>query len=350
MKKLFCIFISLCFLVVASCTTHSRKTNKPHGFTEANTIATTPIKNQGRSPLCWIYAMLATIESDRLAEGDSVNLSADYLARMYLADQAMRSHFSGKEPNLRGMMTMTPHLMERYGAVPYDSYHNTDATNYNTLMRKVALLASHRQLLSQYQQQLSSLLDTEIGYLPRHVFMLGAEYTPQEFAHSVYQPSEWIALTSFTHHPFGTTFCLETPDNNMGDEFLNVPLDSMTTYIERSLSHGRPVCWEGDISEPGFDAQNGIATIADGSMAIDAKARQKAFEMRQTTDDHCMALVGMAKGKDGNTYFLAKNSWGDIGRRHGFIVMSKQYLMMKTIAVMIRRSAIDGSISQRKRI
>ena len=43
---------------------------------EAFTIETmnkiTPVKDQGRSPLCWVYAMLATIESDRLAEGDSV--------------------------------------------------------------------------------------------------------------------------------------------------------------------------------------------------------------------------------------------------------------------------------------
>ena len=34
----------------------------------------TPVKDQGRSPLCWLYAMLAVVESDRLMLGDSVNL------------------------------------------------------------------------------------------------------------------------------------------------------------------------------------------------------------------------------------------------------------------------------------
>ena len=42
-------------------------------------VKTTPVKNQGSSNLCWVYAMLATIESDRLMEGDSVNLSPQYI-------------------------------------------------------------------------------------------------------------------------------------------------------------------------------------------------------------------------------------------------------------------------------
>ena len=346
MKKLFCIFISLAIMLLSSCNTNKSNTDKLHGFTHATTIATTPIKNQGRSPLCWIYAMLATIESDRLADGDSVNLSADYLARMYLADEAIKSHFRGKSPNLRGMMTMTPRLMERYGCMPYDSYHAYKPVNYSALCRKVGNLASMRILLADYCDKLSNLLDVEIGYLPTHVYMLGAEYTPREFAHSVYQPSEWVALTSFTHHPYGESFCLETPDNVMNDTFLNVPLDSMMTYIERSLNCGRPVCWEGDISENGFDAKQGIAKLENEDVAVDAHKRQKAFETRQTTDDHCMALVGMAKGKDGNTYFLAKNSWGNTGKKHGFIIMSKKYMMMKTIAVVLRRQMVGSAVSR----
>src|SRR3712207_7203455 len=41
-------------------------------------LKTTPVKNQGMSDLCWAYAMLATIETEHLMQGDSVNLSADY--------------------------------------------------------------------------------------------------------------------------------------------------------------------------------------------------------------------------------------------------------------------------------
>lgn len=35
-----------------------------------------------------MYGMLATIESERLMRGDSVNLSPDYLARLWLSDEA----------------------------------------------------------------------------------------------------------------------------------------------------------------------------------------------------------------------------------------------------------------------
>ena len=34
------------------------------------------VKNQGESSLCWIYAMLATIESEHMMQGDSVDGAA----------------------------------------------------------------------------------------------------------------------------------------------------------------------------------------------------------------------------------------------------------------------------------
>lgn len=70
--------------------------------------------------LCWDYAMLATIETERLQLGDSVNLSPDYLARLWLQDQARTYYLTrGRvKITLRGMMPMTLHLMERYGINP----------------------------------------------------------------------------------------------------------------------------------------------------------------------------------------------------------------------------------------
>lgn len=86
-------------------------------------LKTTPVKDQGKSELCWDYAMLATIETERLQLGDSVNLSPDYLARLWLQDQARTYYLTrGRvKVSLRGMMSMTLHLMERYGIQPFDS-------------------------------------------------------------------------------------------------------------------------------------------------------------------------------------------------------------------------------------
>lgn len=55
-------------------------------FTDELRLATTPVKNQGASSVCWMYAMLSTIETDRLSQGDSVNLSVAFPLRRYIEE------------------------------------------------------------------------------------------------------------------------------------------------------------------------------------------------------------------------------------------------------------------------
>ena len=81
--------LPLCLALVLACSC-SRHTPEGATFTIETLNKTTPVKDQGRSPLCWLYAMLATIESDRLMMGDSVNLSPHFVARAMLADMATR--------------------------------------------------------------------------------------------------------------------------------------------------------------------------------------------------------------------------------------------------------------------
>ena len=61
-------------------------------FIQEVRLTATPVKDQGRSPLCWVYAVLATIETEHAAQGDSVNLSPDYTARCRLAALARRCY------------------------------------------------------------------------------------------------------------------------------------------------------------------------------------------------------------------------------------------------------------------
>lgn len=74
-------------------------------------ISTTPIKDQGESELSWAYAMLATIESEHIMKGDSVNLSVAYIARMMLQEKAIEYYLSqGSKPiSMRGMASMLIH-------------------------------------------------------------------------------------------------------------------------------------------------------------------------------------------------------------------------------------------------
>ena len=317
-------------------------------FTDEVVIKTTPVKNQGRSPLCWAYAMLATIESERLMLGDSLELSPDYYGRMFLKDEAREYFFSNKkgEISMRGTSSMLLNLLNRYGALPYTSFYNERPINYNVLVRKAGQVVDTAPGLDKMNERLERLLDDHIGYLPAAVFMFGMEYTPGQFAESVCLPGEYLSLTSFTHHPFGERFVLELPDNQMRDSFMNVPIDTLMYRVERAIRYGHPVCWEGDITEPGFNFQEGRAVVMhkqpmflNKKKEITQADRQRAFERRETTDDHCMELCGLARDKEGQKYFKAKNSWGRTGRYRGFMYLSYDYVKLKTIAFYMSKTA-----------
>ena len=331
MKKT--VFLFLSFLVLISCEKQRGKVNvSEEKFTVELRLPTTPVKDQGSSSLCWVYAMLATLETEHIMRGDSVNLSPDYVARMYLSEQANRRRLLPnkvvqKEAGIttRGMCTMALDLIQTYGLQHYDAYRHKPNMDYNVLCRKL-----------DYGNDTEKLLDRYIGPLPNQVFMLGALYTPLEFAHSVCTDDEYIALTSFTHHPYGQRFPLEVPDNYFHNTFLNVPLDTMMNRIVHSLRSGHPVCWEGDTSEPGFLFGEGYAVLKNEKKKVTAERRQASFEARRTTDDHVMEIVGLAHDQHGRRFFLCKNSWGTANRYHGFMFLSENYVRMKTIAVVLR--------------
>ena len=331
MKK--SIFIFLTCLVLVSCGQQRSRVDIPkEKFTIDLRLPTTPVKDQGSSSLCWVYGMLATLETEHIMRGDSVNLSPDYVARMYLSEQANRrrllpNKIVQKEAGIttRGMCTMALDLIQTYGLQHYDAYRHKPDMDYNVLCRKL-----------DKDNDTEKLLDKYIGPLPNQVFMLGALYTPLEFAHSVCTDDEYIALTSFTHHPYGQRFSLEVPDNYFHDTFLNVPLDTMMNRIVQSLRSGHPVCWEGDISEPGFLFGEGYAVLKNEKKKVTAERRQDSFEAHRTTDDHVMEIVGLAHDQHGRRFFLCKNSWGTANRYGGFMFLSENYVRMKTIAVVLR--------------
>ena len=331
MKKT--VFLFLSFLVLISCEKQRGKVNvSEEKFTVDLRLPTTPVKDQGSSSLCWVYGMLATLETEHIMRGDSVNLSPDYVARMYLSEQANRrrllpNKIVQKEAGIttRGMCTIALGLIQTYGLQHYDAYRHKPNMDYNVLCRKL-----------DYGNDTEKLLDKYIGPLPNQVFMLGALYTPLEFAHSVCTDDEYIALTSFTHHPYGQRFPLEVPDNYFHNTFLNVPLDTMMNRIVQSLRSGHPVCWEGDISEPGFLFGEGYAVLKNEKKKVTAERRQASFEAHRTTDDHVMEIVGLAHDQHGRRFFLCKNSWGTDNRYGGFMFLSENYVRMKTIAVVLR--------------
>lgn len=309
-------------------------------------IGTTPVKDQGQSELCWAYGMLATIESEHIMKGDSINLSIAYIARMMLQEKAVEYYFSqGKEKiNLRGMGSTLIHYINRYGAQPYDSYEDPKAINYKVLCRKVQYICddaiSQKTGIDKLKSKLDELFDSEIGYMPaKIVHMLGAEYTPQEFAHSICYPEEYVSLTSFSHHPYHDYFALEVADNKLHDPYLNLPLDELMQHLQQAVENGHPVCWEGDITEPGFTSPLDCRVdVQPNERPVTPVSRQREFEQLRTTDDHVMEIIGtFIEGKQ--RYYVCRNSWGSKWGNEGLIYLSEDYVRLKTIAIFMSEEA-----------
>ena len=230
-----------------------------HTYTDELLLPMTPVKNQGKTELCWAYAMLATIETEHLLRGDSVNLSPQYLGRML------------KRENQRAMGQTALNLLNRYGIVGFDVMPD-DAT---------------------------SDLPT-----PKNVFLLGAKYTPLEFAHSVCAPDEYVSLTSFADSPYYKKIDVPIPDNWEHNRLLNVPLDTLRRHVYQALKRRHPVC----------------------------------FESR----GHAMAIVGMARDENRHAYYILKNSWGTDQPHGGLVYMPVRRLWHDAVAIYMTRDAYEG--------
>lgn len=329
--------VMLAVVALPSC---RREAVSPEKFSVEVINGFTPVKDQKGGSVCWAYAMLAAIETGRIMQGDSVHLSVDYALRKHLERAFRWCYLSGgaERVSARGTaMTLVNAIMEG-GVVSYDACHGGMAGNVDILARKVERMSlaavNGKWGLARCESPLRRLLDESLGFEPRSVFMLGASYTPQEFARSVCAPGEYVAFTSFTHHPFYTYFALEVADNYECDMYYNLPIDTLMARMEDAVRAGRGVCWEGDVSEPGFSFAEGVARLPQGTSVSQAD-RQRAFERFDTTDDHCMAVVGLARDSCGHRYFIMKNSWGTDNPYGGLVYVAEDYVRLKTVAVVM---------------
>ena len=147
-------------------------------------------------------------------------------------------------------------------------------------------------------------------------------------------------LTSFTHHPFGERFALETPDNQTQEVFSNVPIDQLMQYIRNAISHGHPVCWEGDISEEGFrHPRHGFVYVLLSQLTTRQASPQRESETLPPTAAHLLQIIAMTTNHPRNSS-LCRNSCGNRWGKAGHICLSEDYLRLKTTAAVISKEAL----------
>ena len=199
-----------------------------------------------------------------------------------------------------------------------------------------------------------------MGAVPQQFDHNGKTYTPKSFVETTkLKTDNYISIGSFTHHPFYEEFILEVPDNYSNGSFYNVPLKEMMSIVDYAILAGYSISWDGDVSEKGFSAKNGMALLPEDAkredlflnpgkeITVTQENRQANFENYSTTDDHLMHVVGMALDQKGTKYYIIKNSWGEISDYKGFLYMSENYFKMKTISVMIHKDGLPSSSAKR---
>lgn len=350
-------------------------------FTDVINIENTPVKNQGSSGTCWSYSANSFLESEMIRLGKQpVEISQIYTARNAYIEKGknyVRMHGAitlGDGGALHDVINM----FRQYGAMPQSLY---TGLNYGTTTNKFAEMQEmakgvldaavknpNGQLSPNWIKAYTSIIDTYLGEVPQSFEWKGKKYTPQTFAKEVVgiNPDDYVELSSFKDHPYYKQFVLMVPDNWSLDLMYNVKMDDLTDIIDNALKNGYTVGWAGDVSEKGFSWKNGVAYVPEkeftdmtpvekeeifkgpkAEMAITEDMRQAAFDNFNTTDDHGMHIVGLAKDQTGREYYIVKNSWGASNDYKGYLYMTKNFVKYKSTAILLHKGGLPKEIAKK---
>ncbi len=348
-------------------------------FTVITELPHTSVKNQSHSQTCWSFAGLSFLESEMLRKGKpEVDLSEMFIVNHCYLDKGQKFIRMKGHTNFGpgGIFYDLLYVIRNYGLVPEQVYHGInynqdihDHTIMDSILRKEVetAIGNKSSVISMaWPDTLKKTLNSYLGEMPENFTYQDKNYTPKTFVSDYcnINPDDYVQITSFTHHPFYKPFRLEIPDNWLWSDFYNVPLDEMEQIIDNSLKSGYTVAWAADVSEKGFNTTNkGIAVVpvemplsltgAETSERniqtiyeneITPEIRQAAFDDQETTDDHGMHIIGLAKDQSGKEYYIVKNSWGDYNGYKGYFYASKSYIRYKTTGLMVNKSAIPDTI------
>lgn len=336
------------------------KTNlnpKITGYKIIKLIDSTPIKDQQATGDCWSFATTSFIETEAIRLGKKpVVLSPLFFIRpTYINKAENYIRRNGASAFSEGDLTFSVlKAYQEYGAIPesvYSGKNDADTKHDHSDMNKALLekvkfyVNSHGDLTPElYRNDINKILTQTMGEVPYTFEYDGKQYNTISFAKEMIgiNPDDYVEITSYTHHPFYTKFNLEIEANWNNNLYLNLPINDFSTVIDNALLHNYSVCWDGDIYE-GY--KDGFAVLGDPKM-ITQQVRQEAFDNRTTEDVHNMHIIGMAEDEKGTTFYIIKNS-SDNNDCGGYLYMSKDYLLLKSISVMVNKNAIPKTIRKK---
>ena len=360
-------------------------------FTKVIDLPATPIKDQASTGTCWSYATTSFLESELLRlTKDTFDLSEMYFVRKAYeakAIQYVRLHGTANFGQ-GGQAHDVTNVIRKYGMLSEAGYSGlangqtkpSHAELEAVLTSMVEAISKNRagKLSPEWIKAISGVLDVYLGEVPETFGT--AHTTPTELAKKI-NPDDYIEITSYSHHPYYSTFALEIPDNWSGDLYYNVPPDELIQIMDYALSKGYTIAWDGDVSDKGFSHKNGVAIVPEVSIEnmaaterskwdkltekerkaqfytftkpvpeknITPEIRQAAFDNYSATDDHLMHMTGTVTDQNGKRYFRTKNSWAaDSNADGGYLNISEAYARLNTIAIMVHKDAVPKEIMKK---
>ena len=392
------VLVTLSFSAISQQDTITNKKGSNYVFTEVKNLDETSVQNQNRTGTCWSFSALSFFESELIRTGKGEhNLSEMFIVRnAYLgkAENYLR-YYGTFNFGEGGAFHDIPWVIRRFGIVPEEVYrglnYGSDKHKHSEmtgmLKAMVEVLAKKPQggkLTKSWKKAFTGVTDAYLGELPDTMENFkfdykGKNYTPKSYAKSLeLDMDDYISLTSYTHHPFYSSFVIEVQDNWALQSCYNLPLDEFMEVMEGAIMDGYTFAWGADISEKGFSARDAIAILPKDESTIKVKGRdnkffsnagaekvsnafltpgeertvtqaerQEAFDEQSTTDDHGMHITGIVKDQKGTKYFVVKNSWGNYNQCDGYFYASFSYVRYKTMNIQIHKDALPKKLRKK---
>lgn len=347
------------------------ETEPKYEFSIDKKVESTEVKSQDRTGTCWSFATASFLESEMIRKGNGVHdLSEMFVVRNIYRDKAKNYVLRhGKANFSQGSLAHDLiRVAKKHGVVPETVFSGKlEGENIHNHSEMEAVLKGmldgvlkQKRLSTKWPVAFDCVVDTYLGEVPEEFAYNGKTFTPKSFAQEMdINPDDYVSITSYTHQPYYEPFVLEIPDNYSNGSFYNVPIAELESIVDNAIKKGFSVAWDGDVSEKGFSAKNGIAVLPKDAkrkdlfttpadeLKVTQEMRQETFESYATTDDHLMHLTGVAKDQKGTKYYLIKNSWGEISDYKGYLHMSEAYFELKTVAVLVHKDAIPKAIAKK---